>query len=71
MKIILHAPTIQHVRTLLAAERNQLPVNAGDVSTRGAAVIAHDVMTLVDGMLVGLMTPVCAACAEKAGGEGT
>lgn len=71
MTVRLHAPTIAHVREMLASSRAELPVDAEDIPTRGAAVIAHDVMTAVDGMLAALATPPCAACAAKAKkGEG-
>lgn len=69
MKVLLHAPTIKHVREILAAACAELPVASDDVATRGAAVISHDVFTLVDGMLAGLLVPVCVPCAAKAKGE--
>lgn len=66
MKVKLHAPTIEHVRAVLAIERAALPVGSQDIATRGAAVIAHDVMASIDGLLAGLATPSCDACAAKA-----
>jgi hypothetical protein len=62
----LHGPTIEHVRGLLALERGKLPVLSPDITTRGAAVIVHDVMGALDAVLTGLLAPVCTACEAAA-----
>jgi hypothetical protein len=65
VNVRLHAPTIEHIRGLIAAERKALPVDSTDVAVRGAAVIAHDVLGAIDMMLGGLMAPGCASCEAK------
>lgn len=57
MNVRLHAPTIEHIRAMLAASCAELPIHDEDLVIRGAAVIGHDVLTAIDVTLAGLLMP--------------
>lgn len=65
MSVRIHAPTIEHVRELLAAERAALPVDSNDRVVRGAAAVADDIIASIDTCLARLLVPTCVACAAK------
>ena len=54
---MIHFPTVEYVRAMLAQLRTELPVKAPDRVRRGAALIADDMVATLDNLLAELVSP--------------